>query len=1048
MFGLVKAATAMGRRIKETTIKYGPWPGGKTTERKHQLADKSELPDATNFVIIDKGSVRTRDGTTKLALDADGSVENIRDVRIGGTWNTMIADKNGANHKVYAGKIASRAWTYSIDETADDVGTYWDALDYTAFTATDVLADRLTVDSSTQLTIVNLDNDEDVFLTKDLGAGNVLDGDFKRRVSFDMSGASDGDMLCVWGLHGDDGVKINDSSGGLHLLRPLQITMWRTGTNDVFYISDMATEDYSTSLTWTTQYYVEIIRSGSTITATAYSDATYSTAVVSIDITQSTPQSYRYEYGMSGLTGDGTAPPESTATGTTASGIIYGIYDQTIVSAANILIGSDGGSADGYFRFNKINLPQGFATISSATLTLYPTGAETGTLDYDIYGIDADNATMPTTTIGLEALTETTAKVDWAPAGHADGVAEVSGDIKAILHEICGRSGWVEGNDLIIKVKNMAATGNYATYYDYTGDSTKVAVLTITFTHPTVAVSTKVQTPDANDYYEGDVHFFGFNEKLIICDGSYLKEWDGNIANEATLLYDDGTGPDAHQFDTRVESDDTYLALGNGTNTRVGYKFTTQSWDTGYTITPTVVFARISKNGTGGSGAITAKVRLVSSGSVYAEKVIVADVTKLSTTAVLYDATFASGTGMTPSTAYYLTIEYAGGDAANYVKLHCTTVSGGTVGYYHDGAWKLDATKAPIMAVNPGRPPKAVFGLVHDRKIFCIEGETGTNSSYVWYCATGNQYDWSTRDGGGYVPAIDVGATNYPIGSIASYLEDLWVFGTKRQPYLGKLSGVSPDNYEITETRDRVAGHYKSLVTGPTGLWFLHPSGVDVIAPTDKYGDVVQENRTDKIKRTIHANYSTAAFAGYDPEWGLYFLKLAGYTNTIVVHTRMKTVQNQGQQQIGIAPITEFDFAFSDGEVPTAFGIGNGYLLIGTDGGNVYKMDVSVVADDFNDVTYDLKTNSEATRFDEAEASAVAPLVTGESGASFVIDYYKDNSGTALGSTTITLPFDGEASEINFNFRTLRLGIDTVSPNGGPLYIGNLVVKVNSVGGL
>lgn len=573
---------------------------------------------------------------------------------------------------------------------------------------------------------------------------------------------------------------------------------------------------------------------------------------------------------------------------------------------------------------------------------------------------------------------------------------------------------------------------------------------------------------------EGESRFCGFMGLLIIFDGSYVKMWDGTNLD---ICYDNGTGPTTpYQFNNRSGADETTLALGNGTNNRIAYRFTSQAWDAGYTIPPTTIFAYLSKEGNGYTGTdnvpITAKLRLVSDDSVLATKTLVATAGELSTSAVEYDVTFTDSditTEMSPSTQYYASLEYNNGDGTNYVKVHCADVGSGGNAFIYTTSWASDSAKDPLMGLKPGMPPKGVFGLVHNKRLFFIEGLSGTNPAYLWYSASGNHLDYSTADGGGKAHVIDDSATNFPIGGVASWYGDLWLFGTPQQPYLAKLSGSTPSAYAANATLQAVSGDYNSIVATPSDIFFLAPDGVSAVFTIQEYGDIKVATQTDQIVRTIHRHFSSVAFAGYDPEWGLYLLKLEGHDPIIALHTQMKGVRYQGRKPVTFSPATEWGFAFSG--APTAFGSGNGYMLIGTDDGKVYKMDHAVVQDDDNDVTYQFRSNYLLTRFGELAARKGSANCFGMVGGQFDLVFYRNHSRTSFLTETVEIPWDPttpiaeltmdvaemgwditpfdyfDRMEINFNFRALQVGIENIQLNGRPLYFGPITILADRIGG-
>ena len=569
---------------------------------------------------------------------------------------------------------------------------------------------------------------------------------------------------------------------------------------------------------------------------------------------------------------------------------------------------------------------------------------------------------------------------------------------------------------------------------------------------------------------EGESRVCGFMGLLFIFDGSYLKMWDGTTLS---LAYDNGTGSTAYQYNNRTGADDGSLALGNATNSRVAQKVTTQAWDATYTIPPTTVFARLSKTGTGGTGAITMTIRLVSTDAVQATKTFLADVTTLSTTAIEYEASFVAAditNNLALSTAYYVSLEYAGGDGSNYVNVHNTTVgSGGLAYHYAAAAWNANATRNLVIGLKPGRPPKASEGLVHDNRLRLLDPD---NLSYVWYCAAGNHLDWSTANGGGYVPAVDDSSTGFPIGAIASFYNALWVFGTPRQPFLGQQTGDEPKDYKINITLQKVSAETKSLIVTPNDILFLHPGGVDDVRTIQEYGDIRAETHTDNVRKTIHSYFSSAAFAGYDPEWGIYLLKLASYDPIIAVHTRLKTVKYQGLRGATFSPVTTWEFNVGASETPTCFGEGNGVMYIGTDGGKLYKMDATKVEDNNRTVTYQFKTNYQTTGFGEFAATKIALATFGRMGGRFNYYFYKNNSRTSFYNLQSTIPWDTtttpdeltmdvdemlflvepetyyDRENLAFVFRTLQVGVQDIILNGKPLYFGPVTILANAVGGL
>uniref|UniRef100_A0A6M3X8J7 Putative tail tubular protein n=1 Tax=viral metagenome TaxID=1070528 RepID=A0A6M3X8J7_9ZZZZ len=372
---------------------------------------------------------------------------------------------------------------------------------------------------------------------------------------------------------------------------------------------------------------------------------------------------------------------------------------------------------------------------------------------------------------------------------------------------------------------------------------------------------------------------------------AYTTYTSGGIVSSVSLAYDDGTGASGYQFDNRAGTDDTALALGNGTNTRIAYKFTSQTLDTGYLIPPTKITVKLSKQGDGYTGTdnvpITVKIRAVSGDTALITKTLVATAGAVSKTAVEYGAVLTSDditTHMASATAYYATVEYNNGDGSNYIKVHCTTVASGGVGYYYDGSYNADTTKDPIMSVKPGRPPKGAFGTIHEKRLF-IAGDPD-NPGYMWY---GNLtcLDWSTPDGGGYVGAVDDSRNNYEVGAIRDLFNQLYVIGKETQPYLCILSGASPNDYILSPAFQEVWTTHKTAVNTTNDLWIAGGKGVNSIRGVEQYGDIRTFAESDPVYDRIQDYFSTStAIAGYYARDGQYWLYMPSYYRILIVNTK------------------------------------------------------------------------------------------------------------------------------------------------------------------
>jgi len=554
---------------------------------------------------------------------------------------------------------------------------------------------------------------------------------------------------------------------------------------------------------------------------------------------------------------------------------------------------------------------------------------------------------------------------------------------------------------------------------------------------------------------EGDARFISFMGILIISDGSFLKSWDGTTLK---ILHDNGTGTSAYQVNKRTDVPTTNKPLGNGTITAVEYTFTTQAWTAGYTIPPTHIYATMYKVGSP-TGTVTAKIKRTDDDTEMASKAIsttVADFV-VDTDGLEYEAIITSfdvSIELSPNTSYYISLEYTGGNSSNYVNV------------------KAIDTDNPQVSLKPGMPPKSAFAVVSKNKIYSMEGLDGTNPGWLWYCKAGDENDWSTSGSGGYIGAIDSSATSYPISGIAAWDEGVWVFGSPRQPYLGKLTGDIPADYQIIDSKQKVSGDYKSIIVTPDDIVFAHPSGVDFLTSIQEYSQIGVTTQTDNIRKTIQKYFTSAAVAGYDPQWGLYLLKMAGTDDIYVVHTRSKSVRYKGKRSYSFSPCTRWRYNVGANESVTCFGSGDGYMYVGTDAGSLYKMDKTKFKDNSRDITFALKSKYETSVFGEVQATKLSinsfSLTGGGITFKFYRNYYRDSFfnysfDLPVDSTLLTVDADMltveanflsnpeaffDRSDINFNYRTLMIGLEDIVVVDEPIYFGLINILTRKLRGL
>ena len=168
--------------------------------------------------------------------------------------------------------------------------------DYTGYVEVDVAANRVAVIAA-KITVTDLDDDEDVAVYKDFGAG-YFDGDDVFELDFQCT---DGAGKCgLWALTQDINGIGNLISGDKHFLLLYQTTNNRL----ILYARHSTSSDSDSSVELAvdgTDYYltIRINRTAGTLTCTIYSDTTRGTVVdtLSVDLPDAT-DTYQYLYGM------------------------------------------------------------------------------------------------------------------------------------------------------------------------------------------------------------------------------------------------------------------------------------------------------------------------------------------------------------------------------------------------------------------------------------------------------------------------------------------------------------------------------------------------------------------------------------------------------------------------------------------------------------------------------------------------------------------------------------------------------------------------------
>lgn len=142
-------------------------------------------------------------------------------------------------------------------------------------------------------------------------------------------------------------------------------------------------------------------------------------------------------------------------------------------------------------RFSNVTIPAG-SVINSATIqfTTPSFGDGNNGLKSKVYGIAEDNtATFSSDPTGR---TQTSSNIEWDQNSVVGNSTYTSPDISSVVQEVINRAGWASGNALgFLIVDGGSANNNTHLVDDYHWDTTKAALLTVTYTIPSGANITK-----------------------------------------------------------------------------------------------------------------------------------------------------------------------------------------------------------------------------------------------------------------------------------------------------------------------------------------------------------------------------------------------------------------------------------------------------------------------------------------------------------------------------------------------------------------------------
>ena len=453
----------------------------------------------------------------------------------------------------------------------------------------------------------------------------------------------------------------------------------------------------------------------------------------------------------------------------------------------------------------------------------------------------------------------------------------VKGEMAECRNFVLNRSRTLQTRFGLSKVTNSA----------FTTAPTHVYQMPVAGTNYTLAITSagKLYYLDASDDpalikdLGTEAELVSYHDYVMIMDGSYLKVWDGS---NVSMAYDDGSGSTGCQFDQTTLDQDEDIDLGDGTTERVGVAFDSQEWDSGYTIPITEIQVYLKKTGSP-TGDCVAKIRAQADDSVVSTSDTTLDVANLTTTYVLQTFDFPGTDTMDPDTSYYASIEYDNGDGSNYISVAAETVASGGNAVTHDGSsWSTDATANPCARLQPGRPPKAEFGVSYRTRLFLVNPD---EPGRLYFSNTNSYLDWSTADAAGWVGVMDSAANSYEVGALVSQFEQLFVLGTETQPYLCVLSGSQPSAYVLSWIMGQIAGTRDTTLSVGNQVFFSNSFGTRSLTGVQEYGDVRTMEASGSIATLFDDDWTSTAFAGWDPQYGLYLLQMPSSPFLLAAHT-------------------------------------------------------------------------------------------------------------------------------------------------------------------
>lgn len=282
---------------------------------------------------------------------------------------------------------------------------------------------------------------------------------------------------------------------------------------------------------------------------------------------------------------------------------------------------------------------------------------------------------------------------------------------------------------------------------------------------------------------------------------------------------------------------------------------------------------------------------------------------------------------VTPAGAVrHAVVEYAGGDAANCVRLAFGSAAGeGEAVTGGPGAWTADAAKTPLLALWPGLPPEADCAAAYYDRLYLGDGDK------LHYSGFGDPRAWGARvSEGGQAGHFRLGRQGR-INALAGWYGELFasLAGDKA---VWRISGSTPgaDGDLAGRALFEQEGDASGRAFTPVGdnLLFLDGQVLGLVG-VNGFGDVRRWPKSDDVADLLAGDQS-GAFACWDRPRDLWLLHLPGRPYSLALH-------------ILTGLWSKFAWA---GITPTALEHWEGVTYLGGDDGHLYRLDPAAVGHD------------------------------------------------------------------------------------------------------